>query len=95
MMRAATVLLAFVVISASASFDPLHHLGGNSPYFTGPNVFGISPDPPPGCVVDQAAFTSRHASRYPDPSAYYQWTNLSAKVRRPRCSNRGWTEAFA
>ncbi|TKA81563.1 hypothetical protein B0A55_03011 [Friedmanniomyces simplex] len=72
--------LALFVTGALAQFNPLHHLGGNSPYFPGPNVFGISPDPPPGCTVDQAAFTSRHGSRYPDPSAYYQWTNLSAKI---------------
>ncbi|KAK0270142.1 hypothetical protein LTR35_014390 [Friedmanniomyces endolithicus] len=72
--------LALFAAGALAQFDPLHHLGGNSPYFSGPNVFGISPDAPEGCTVDQAGFTSRHGSRYPDPSAYYSWTNLSAKI---------------
>lgn len=48
---------------------------------TGPNVFGISSEVPEGCSVDQAVFVSRHGSRYPDPSAYAQWQNLSSKVR--------------
>lgn len=78
--------LALLVVVHAASFDPLEHLGGNSPLFSGPNVFGIPQEPPAGCVVDQAAFVSRHGSRYPDPGAYYQWTNLSAKV----CLTKPW-----
>lgn len=46
----------------------------------GPNVNSIDYEVPDGCFVDTAAFVSRHGSRYPDASAYYQWTNLSAKV---------------
>ncbi|KAF2158421.1 hypothetical protein M409DRAFT_71657 [Zasmidium cellare ATCC 36951] len=77
----ALLLIATALLGcAGAEFSPLQHLGGNSPWFEGPNVFGIDPSPPGGCVVDQAAFTSRHGSRYPDPGAYYEWTNLSAKA---------------
>lgn len=77
----ASLLLAAALLGgASASFNPLHHLGGNSPWYEGPDVFSIDPAAPEGCLVDQAAFTSRHGSRYPDPGAYNEWTNLSAKV---------------
>ena len=34
--------------------------------FSGPEVTGISSEVPKGCVVDMAAFFSRHGSRYPD-----------------------------
>ena len=61
-----------------AKFPPF--LGGNSPWFPGPNVNGIPYETPQGCTVDMAAFTSRHGSRYPDPSAYQQWQNLSTKI---------------
>ena len=61
-----------------AKFPP--YLGGNSPWFLGPNVNGIPYETPEGCTVDMAAFTSRHGSRYPDPSAYLQWQNLSTKI---------------
>ncbi|KAI8821987.1 histidine phosphatase superfamily [Fimicolochytrium jonesii] len=64
-----------------AHFNPLEHLGGNSPFFAGPNVFGIDPEPPANCVVDQAAFTSRHGSRYPDPGAWDQWNALRNKIQ--------------
>ncbi|KAK5116667.1 hypothetical protein LTR62_007341 [Meristemomyces frigidus] len=78
----ATVAISLFALGALAksSFDPLQHLGGNSPYFTGPNVFGISPDPPPGCSVDQAGFLSRHGSRYPDPGSYNGWVTLAQKI---------------
>lgn len=77
-------------------FNPLEHLGANSPWFpgklspcsrttsltfnSGPNVFGISSDAPDGCTVDQAAYVSRHGSRYPDPGAYNGWVALYEKV---------------
>ncbi|EMC97560.1 hypothetical protein BAUCODRAFT_138831 [Baudoinia panamericana UAMH 10762] len=75
----AAIVLSLLAVGAVAKFNPLQHLGGNGPYFSGSNVFNICPEPPSGCTVDQVGFTSRHGSRYPDPSAYYQWTNLSAK----------------
>jgi acid phosphatase len=52
----------------------------------GPEVTGISSNVPEGCSIDQAAFVSRHASRYPDQSAYNQWTNLSARIHATRLS---------
>ena len=46
----------------------------------GRNVYNIDSSPPAGCSVDQAVYVLRHGSRYPDPSAYQQWQNLSYKV---------------
>jgi acid phosphatase len=87
-MKGAT-LATFLTIAASAEaqINPLEHLGGNSPFFRGPNVFDISPDAPEGCSVDQAAFSSRHGSRYPDPGAYNGWLDLSAKVFQHDCTD--------
>ncbi|KAF2771338.1 multiple inositol polyphosphate phosphatase [Teratosphaeria nubilosa] len=79
-MAAIALALCAFGASAKASYNPLHVLGGNSQYFPGENVFNISSDPPAGCVVDQAAFTCRHGSRYPDPSAYEQWVTLAEKI---------------
>lgn len=66
---------------AQAAIDPLQSLGGNSPWFQGPDVNDIPYEVPDGCSVDMAAFVSRHGSRNPDPSAYTQWKDLAAKVR--------------
>jgi acid phosphatase len=76
----AMAMAAASAISVKAQFNPLHHLGGNSPWFSGQNVFDISPEAPEGCSVDTAAFASRHGSRYPDPGAYNGWLTLSEKV---------------
>ncbi|KAJ4389251.1 hypothetical protein N0V93_006716 [Gnomoniopsis smithogilvyi] len=64
--------------SESAS-EPLEWLGGNSPYFAGPNVYDISPDVPENCYVDQAAYISRHGSRYPDSGAYAGWVDMQER----------------
>ncbi|KAK4575210.1 hypothetical protein LTR86_001062 [Recurvomyces mirabilis] len=92
----ATTAIALFAIGATAqwwdNFDPTQHLGGNSPYFSGPNVFGISTDPPPGCSVDQAGFLSRHGSRYPDPGSYNTWVNLAAKIQNASFST--WAPEF-
>jgi len=88
-MTLTTVLLAMLAQAAmSQSSDPLNYystktqqLGGNSPWFPGPSLSGIPYEVPTNCSVDQAAFVSRHGSRYPDASAYYTWTNLSAKIQ--------------
>ena len=38
------------------------------------------------CVVDQAAYVTRHGSRYPDPGAYGEWTEMESRVgARTRC----------
>ncbi|KAL4797970.1 histidine phosphatase superfamily [Aspergillus venezuelensis] len=62
--------------SIAVSFDPLEHVGANSPWFAGPNVNKISSDVPDGCSVDQAVYVVRHGSRYPDPGAYEEWQAL-------------------
>lgn len=70
----------FNLLSSGVSISPLEWLGANGQWFPGPDVNGISSDVPDGCTVEQAAYVVRHGSRYPDSSAYMEWTNLSAKV---------------
>jgi acid phosphatase len=67
---------------AGCAKSPLQRLGANSPYFSGPNVFGISTDVPAQCVVDQAAYVLRHGSRYPDEGAYNGWKDFETRVSR-------------
>jgi hypothetical protein len=57
----------------------------------GPNVFGISSDVPDNCYVDQAAYVSRHGSRYPDSGAYSGWVKMAKLVRTSyrNCSSNG------
>lgn len=57
--------------------SPLTWLGAN-----GPNVHGILAEVPDGCRVDQAAYVSRHGSRYPDKGAYGEWTEMESRVSR-------------
>lgn len=85
MLTSGVVAVTLSKLPIVASFDPLHHIGGNGPWFSAPNVFNIDAEPPTGCVVDQVAFVSRHGSRYPDPGAYNEWTATSAKVRCRTC----------
>lgn len=59
---------------------PLEWLGANSPWFPGPNVNKISPEVPDNCQVDQAAYISRHGSRYPDTGAYAEWKEMESRV---------------
>jgi hypothetical protein len=76
----ANCLLLTAIVAHAADSDPLQQLGGNSPWFQGPDVNDIPYEVPDGCSVDMAAFVSRHGSRYPDPGAYNGWVALSAKV---------------
>lgn len=62
--------------------SPLTWLGANGPWTKGPNVHGISAEVPEGCRVDQAAYVSRHGSRYPDKGAYGEWTEMESRVSR-------------
>jgi acid phosphatase len=73
-------LLLTAGVAHAADLDPTQLLGGNSPWFQGPDVNDIPYEVPDGCSVDMAAFVSRHGSRYPDPGAYNGWVALSAKV---------------
>ncbi|KAE9374395.1 phosphoglycerate mutase-like protein [Stipitochalara longipes BDJ] len=71
-----------IVLPASGSAsEPLEWVGANSPYFAGPNIYGISNTVPDNCVVEQVSYNVRHGSRYPDSGAYAQWTMLYAKIQ--------------
>lgn len=50
--------------STSNSQNPLIYSGGNTPWYAGPNVNGISNSVPKTCSVQQAAYVVRHGSRY-------------------------------
>ncbi|OTB16807.1 hypothetical protein K445DRAFT_316285 [Daldinia sp. EC12] len=67
--------------SSGSATNPLQWLGANGPWYAGPNVFGISPEPPQGCHVDRAAYISRHGSRYPDQGAYDGWVSMYERFR--------------
>jgi acid phosphatase len=64
-------------LRASITLQNIRYNANNA---SGPEVTGISSDIPPGCTVDQAAFFSRHGSRYPDRGAYNEWANLSSRI---------------
>ena len=81
----ANCLLLTASVVHAADLDPTQWLGGNSPWFQGPDVNNIPYEVPDGCSIDMAAFVSRHGSRYPDPGAYNGWVALSEKVS-PRSS---------
>ncbi|KAK7954041.1 histidine acid phosphatase [Apiospora saccharicola] len=66
-------------VGANAA-EPLKWLGANGPWFAGENVNGISTDIPDNCYVDQAAYVSRHGSRFPDQGAYNGWVSLQQKL---------------
>ncbi|KAK1546651.1 histidine acid phosphatase [Colletotrichum paranaense] len=67
-------------LPASESAEhPLEHLGANGPWFAGPNVNEISSEIPENCYVDQAAYVSRHGSRYPDTGAYNGWVSMQER----------------
>ncbi|KAK5053047.1 hypothetical protein LTR84_002021 [Exophiala bonariae] len=76
---------------SNTAFGPLEHLGANSPWFEGPNVFGISATIPDKCKVDQAVYITRHGSRYPDPGAYNGWIqNASFQATGSLAFLRDW-----
>ncbi|KAK3372197.1 histidine acid phosphatase [Podospora didyma] len=65
------------------SNSPLTWLGANGPWVTGPNVHGISTDVTENCYIDQAAYVSRHGSRYPDAGAYNEWKEMESRFSAP------------
>lgn len=65
--------------SSETATDPLKWVGANGPWYAGPNVYNISPDVPENCYVDQAAYISRHGSRYPDNGAYSGWVEMQQR----------------
>jgi acid phosphatase len=52
---------------------------------SGADITGISSDVPEGCQVDQAAYVSRHGSRYPDTGAHNGWLDMQRKVNDAEC----------
>ncbi|KAH6972242.1 histidine acid phosphatase [Ilyonectria sp. MPI-CAGE-AT-0026] len=68
---------------------PLEWLGANSPWFPGPNVNQISSDVPAECTIDQAAYVSRHGSRYPDSGAYAEWKEMESRFAVNKYTARG------
>lgn len=42
-------------------------------------MYNISSEVPENCYVDQAAYISRHGSRYPDASAYAGWVDMQTR----------------
>ncbi|EHA28115.1 histidine acid phosphatase [Aspergillus niger ATCC 1015] len=67
--------------STSINQNPLQYAGGNSPYFAGPNVFGIDNSVPEKCSVQQAAYVVRHGSRFPDSGSYESWVGIKEKIQ--------------
>ncbi|KAG9695595.1 phosphoglycerate mutase-like protein, partial [Aureobasidium melanogenum] len=85
----ANCLLLTASVAQAATSDPTQQLGGNSPWFPGPDVNDIPYEVPDGCSVDMAAFVSRHASRYPDPGAYNGWVALAEKIQAAQFTATG------
>ncbi|KAJ5149790.1 phosphoglycerate mutase-like protein [Penicillium atrosanguineum] len=67
--------------STSNSQNPLIYSGGNTPWYAGPNVNGMSNSVPKTCTVQQAAYVVRHGSRFPDSGSYSSWVNLHEKIQ--------------
>ncbi|KAK2603016.1 hypothetical protein N8I77_009504 [Diaporthe amygdali] len=65
--------------ASETASEPLKWLGANSPWFAGPNVYNISSEIPENCYVDQAAYVSRHGSRFPDTGAYAGWVDMQER----------------
>ncbi|PYI03188.1 phosphoglycerate mutase-like protein [Aspergillus sclerotiicarbonarius CBS 121057] len=67
--------------STQTNQNPLVYAGGNTPYFAGPNVFGIDNSVPDKCTVQQAAYAVRHGSRFPDSGSYKSWVTIKDKIQ--------------
>ncbi|CAH0040175.1 unnamed protein product [Clonostachys rhizophaga] len=80
---------AVLLPDAALAKNPLGHLGANGPWSAGPNVFGISSDVPDNCYVDQAAYVSRHGSRYPDSGAYSGWVKMAKQFKESNYTATG------
>ncbi|KAF9883844.1 hypothetical protein FE257_002735 [Aspergillus nanangensis] len=74
-------LLILGSVASGKAFDPVQHVGANSPWFAGPNVNNIPASTPDGCLVDQAVYVVRHGSRYPDPGAWEEWKALHEAIQ--------------
>ncbi|CAJ2508035.1 Uu.00g092210.m01.CDS01 [Anthostomella pinea] len=75
--------------SSDSVTNPLQWLGANGPWYAGPNVFNISSEVPEGCYIDQAAYVSRHGSRYPDQGAYDGWVAMYERFQAGNYTSSG------
>ncbi|KAJ9414494.1 hypothetical protein FOXG_12400 [Fusarium oxysporum f. sp. lycopersici 4287] len=69
--------------------NPLAHVGANGPWHIGEDLTGISSAVPEGCQVDQAAYVSRHGSRYPDQGAHNGWLEMARRFRESKYTATG------
>ncbi|KAF8588893.1 phosphoglycerate mutase-like protein [Ramaria rubella] len=83
------LILASLTSVVQSAFDPLQHAGGESPWFPAPEQFGVSPELPQGCFVDQAAYITRHGSRYPEVGSFAGWATLFSKLQNSTYTAEG------
>ncbi|OJJ31365.1 hypothetical protein ASPWEDRAFT_118605 [Aspergillus wentii DTO 134E9] len=84
-------LLALSALAApclSASFNPLEHLAGISPYFTSQDP-PLNPSPPQGCKVTRAAYLIRHAAIYANDFDYE--TYIEPFVEKLHNTSQNWS----
>ncbi|KAH7251306.1 histidine phosphatase superfamily [Fusarium tricinctum] len=80
---------AILLPDTASAKSPLTHLGGNGPWHIGEPITGISSDIPEGCHVDQAAYVSRHGSRYPDTGAHNGWVDMARRFKESKYTATG------
>lgn len=64
--------------AATAQYNIINFLGGSAPYIQHPG-FGISPDVPPQCTLEQVHLFSRHGERYPSSGSGKSFEKIMAK----------------
>ncbi|KAI7146696.1 phosphoglycerate mutase-like protein, partial [Hortaea werneckii] len=78
------------ILAVSEEWDPMHHMGGNSPWFpknAGTVQEGL--DLPQGCRVDQVHMISRHAERYPTVLAGVRMLELYQHLQKANMTFSG------
>ncbi|KAI7339633.1 phosphoglycerate mutase-like protein [Hortaea werneckii] len=78
------------ILAESGEWDPMHHMGGNSPWF--PKYAGTVQeglDLPQGCRVDQVHMISRHAERYPTVLAGVRMLELYQHLQKANMTFSG------
>ncbi|KAF5661228.1 3-phytase B [Fusarium circinatum] len=82
---------AVLLPDGASANNPLAHVGANGPWHieSGEDLTGISSEVPEGCQVDQAAYVSRHGSRYPDQGAHNGWLEMARRFRESKYTATG------
>lgn len=65
--------------ASTEQYNVIKFLGGSAPYIQHPG-FGISPDIPDQCTVEQAHLMLRHGERYPSKAAGKGYEAIMAKI---------------